>query len=686
MTGAASIATAAPAARGDDPRPGGADGFRSDINGLRAISIAAVVAFHLANRVAPGGFVGVDVFFVISGYLMTRIILGRLEAGRFRLGGFYLARLRRIGPALAALCAGLWLFGALGLDPWTFQGLAVKLPYALLFISNVMFANRGGYFAEDSGANWFLHTWSLSVEWQFYLIHPLVLMALFAWKPARRRLWTWLAAFAIASFALAALLPERDWTLDFYLLPTRAWELLAGALCVAAERRLALRPGIRALLHAGGLLLIGFGIALARPGGHWPSFLTLLPAGGAALVIVAALRRTWWAENPLVDGLGRASYSIYVWHWPIVVWLHDNLIPITWPVALAALAGMLGLGAASYWLIERRLTDWLFQPKPGRWVLGVGVTTAILALAGAAAATHGLEALRTLGAPPAIRAALAEDRRAADDWTYPKICGRFVRQGRMELCQIGDPAARQVLVLGDSHAEQIAPRYAHAFDGRHGAGLTVASIPGCIPIPHVSERGSLYCGQAWAEAYRYAERARFARVLIVANWQPYFNPSAATPQGITQIDGGPIDAPVSVAALADADFRLLAQAVRRLQTLGTTVVLLGTSPPGGDGDPRSLYGLTFWRGQLQAPPVVRSQYAASAALARQRLAWLSRTTGAVLLDPLAALCTQDLCPVMDGGKTLYKDHGHFRASMMTSPRFAYLDPWIAPAAGPIRLK
>jgi peptidoglycan/LPS O-acetylase OafA/YrhL len=174
------------------------DGFRSDINGLRAISIVLVVAYHLTTRWAPGGFIGVDVFFVISGFLMTNIIVGRLREGRFRLGDFYLSRLRRIWPALVALCLALWLIGATLLDPWTFQGIAADIPGVLAFVSNIVLVGREGYFAPDEHANWLLHTWSLSVEWQFYLLYPLLLLGVFAVPALRRRLWIALGALTAA--------------------------------------------------------------------------------------------------------------------------------------------------------------------------------------------------------------------------------------------------------------------------------------------------------------------------------------------------------------------------------------------------------------------------------------------------------------------------------------------------------
>ena len=661
------------------PPAAGREGFRSDINGLRALAVALVMAFHLGRGHVGGGFAGVDVFFAISGYLMTRIVVGGLERGGFGLGGFYLARARRIIPALDVFCAGLWLFGFTLLDPWAFQRLAQNLPSAFLFIANFAFANHGGYFAEDARANWFLHTWSLAVEWQFYLLYPLLLLALWRW--ARRWLWLALALIGAGSFALALAALAHNATLGFYMLPTRAWELILGGLCVPLERRLALGGGARLALHLAGLALIALGVALAGPDTPWPSALTLAPVGGAALVIASNAPRTFWAENPIVAGLGRASYSIYLWHWPIVVWLYDHRVEVTWAVAAGALAGMIGLGLASYWLVERRLTAWLFAPKPWRWAIGAGAAAVTLALAFVCIPTHGLEALRTLGASREVHAALADDRRAMNDWAYPAVCARHSARGPLEFCQLGDPAARQVLLIGDSHAQEFAARYAHAFDGRPGAGLTLLTVSGCIPVPGVSGRGAQGCGRAWTGAYRYAENAGFSRVAIIAAWQLYFDPTDTSPFGLAWIDadGAPgAGPPRSLAAIADAAYARLADAVRGLQAHGSQVVLIGSTPRANGGDPHALYASTFWSGEVTAPPQSRAAFEASIADDRRRLAWVARATGATLVDPLDGLCDGDACPIVQNGRALYKDHGHFRASMMASPRFAFLDRWLTP--------
>jgi peptidoglycan/LPS O-acetylase OafA/YrhL len=670
-------------------RDGVAAGFRTDINGLRAVSIVLVVAYHLAARFAPGGFVGVDVFFVISGFLMTQIIVGRLGEGRFKLWEFYRSRLKRIWPALVVLCLVLWIVGATLLDPWTFERLSGDIPSVLGFLSNNVFAGRRGYFAPDEAANWLLHTWSLSVEWQFYLAYPLLLLALFATPVLKRWVWLVIAILAAGSFALALLLSFRGQSWAFYLLPTRTWELLAGALC-AAPTVATLSGSQRGLLHAAGLVLIGVGAWVAVPSAGWPSAVALLPVGGAVLVIAGGLKRTYWAENAAVSALGRASYSIYLWHWPLIVALRYAAIPITPPVALATVAATLGLGFASYLLVERAATEWLFAPRSSRWRLGLAGAAIVSMLAVWAGRTEGLEAFRTADDPPAVRAALAEDRAASADWTYPRVCGRFVSQRILKICSLGDPAARQVLVIGDSHAEQIAPRYAHAFDGRAGEGLTLLTA-GCIPIPGVGVRyqgGG--CAKWTTTVYDLAERAGFRRVVILSAWTVYFRPAPGAPMGITCLataqDCETTPPPPTLAGLADAEFGRLSAEVARLRRRGIEVVLIAPAPRGEAADPYWLYHRQFQTHDASAPPLLRADVERDAGLERGELAKVHLATGAPLVDPLDALCPDGLCPVMEGGRDLYMDRWHFRASAVGGPRFAYLDPWLGPDASPTRLK
>jgi hypothetical protein len=556
----------------------------------------------------------------------------------------------------------------------------------------MLYASQGGYFGAPPESNWLIHTWSLSVEWQFYLLYPLLLLGLFATPGLRRRMWVVLGGLAAVSFALAMAISARGQGWSFYLLPTRAWELLAGALC-AAVAPAALSSLQRGGLHVLGLLLIAVGASLAIPATGWPSVAALLPVGGAALVLIAGVRQPVWAVNPVVGALGRASYSIYIWHWPVLVALRYAAIPLSGWTAVAVVTAILMLGFASYWLIEQKLTRWLFAPRPWRWAIGLAGAAALAACAFLAAQTRGLEAWRTASATPAEHARMADLRAASTDWDYPDACGQFVRQGPIKLCRIGDPAARQVLMIGDSHAGQVAARYAHAFGGQAGQGITVVTAGGCMPIPGVglAHRGG-GCA-TWADAaYRFAQTAGFRRVAIISAWAVYFRPTPGAPEGVTCLAHGPRcePDPSTMAELADGEFSRLAAAVTALRRGGIDVVLMQSTPQGDKAAPLWLYRRLLSTHDLSLPPLLRADVERNAALARGDLANVAATTGAALVDPLDSLCPDQVCPIEADGRTTFKDADHFRASAMSLPRFAYLDPWLAPglapAAAPIGLK
>lgn len=200
--------------------------FRTDINGLRAWAVIAVIFYHFSIPGFGGGFVGVDIFFVISGYLMTRIIVLGMENEKFNLWTFYLSRARRIFPALLALCVSLLVFGWFYLSSVDYNELSKHVLTSILFISNIKFWREAGYFDAASHEKWLLHTWSLSVEWQFYLLLPLILITLWKLRPNVRLLTTVIGLGLLTSLVLSVLATSWKPSAAFYLLPTRAWEML----------------------------------------------------------------------------------------------------------------------------------------------------------------------------------------------------------------------------------------------------------------------------------------------------------------------------------------------------------------------------------------------------------------------------------------------------------------------------
>lgn len=325
--------------------------FRHDINGLRAWAVVAVVLYHFGVLGFAGGFVGVDVFFVISGFLMTGIIISGLERNNFSLWGFYLARARRIIPALLVLCVSLLIFGWFWLPNADYMMLASHVGTAVAFVSNFMFWREAGYFDTASHEKWLLHTWSLSVEWQFYILLPLGCLLLWNWF-GNRGLKIALVAVGLLSLALSIYAGVRWPGAAFYLLPTRAWEMLAGGF-VWWVTRYKLMPQQWVRLAEGlGFTLILIAIVFFEPAMQWPGYLALVPVCGAMLVLAANRSNSLLTANPLARHLGASSYSIYLWHWPIVVilsYVGETTNPL-WIVSGVMLSVL--LGELSYRFIE----------------------------------------------------------------------------------------------------------------------------------------------------------------------------------------------------------------------------------------------------------------------------------------------------------------------------------------------
>ena len=208
--------------------------FRKDINGLRAWAVMVVVLFHFGVPGFSGGFIGVDIFFVISGFLMTNILIKKLENPhqKFSVWDFYLARAKRIVPALLVLCITLLALGWLMLPPQDYRSLGMHTLTSVLFATNIQYWREAGYFDAASHDKWLLHTWSLSVEWQFYLLLPLLLWGVWRWWPGRVYAVRCLSLVFLASLGLSVWLTTQKPEAAFFLLPTRAWEMLAGGLVV----------------------------------------------------------------------------------------------------------------------------------------------------------------------------------------------------------------------------------------------------------------------------------------------------------------------------------------------------------------------------------------------------------------------------------------------------------------------
>ena len=372
------------------------DGFRLDINALRALSVVAVVGFHFQIPGFAGGFVGVDVFLVITGYLMTAKVLNELKLGRFSPWTFWMMRMRRIYPALAVLTIVAVIVGWFVTLPAEYLRHLLQALSALTFLSNFAFKSDSGYFAMAAQTKPLLHTWSLSLEWQFYFFMPLIVGLV--WRLALRTMSginavvVALQVFAALSLAWCLWASQQDATgSSFFSLQARAWEPLAGGLIAAAEIRRRSEGTAdpswlqSPLVALAGWVLVAGCVVYPLPEARWPGVLTIPPILGASMIVAA---RQGAGEGSLlglspIQRIGDWSYSIYLWHWPIWVfalsWLAVRGYDVGGAQKIMMVLASLVLGALSYQYVEQpvRIRREFWTPR--RLLAGSGVSFTLLA-------------------------------------------------------------------------------------------------------------------------------------------------------------------------------------------------------------------------------------------------------------------------------------------------------------------
>lgn len=347
--------------------------FRKDINGLRAVAVMVVLLYHFGTPGFNGGFVGVDLFFVISGFLMTKIIFDSIERGSFSFFQFYLARARRIIPALAVTVLVVLVIGWFLLSPAEYRALGKHAATSLGFVSNLVYWAEAGYFDAASHGKWLLHTWSLSVEFQFYILYPVLLITVAKYL-GLAKLKFFVVCLAALSLALSIYMSEFWPEAAFFMLPTRAWELLAGGLVYLYPLKIA-QYRSSAVEVCGVIAIIG-SVVFLNPDNVWPGYLAMIPVLGAAAILVANRKTSMFATSRSLQLLGDASYSIYLWHWPVVVFLYYfGLLPSYLWIAVGMVVSI-ALGYMSHRYIEG------FAGKGGRYSSAAFTQLKIIVMAG----------------------------------------------------------------------------------------------------------------------------------------------------------------------------------------------------------------------------------------------------------------------------------------------------------------
>ena len=489
--------------------------YRSDVDGLRAIAVMLVVNFHGFPLAMPGGFIGVDIFFVISGFLITGIIARELDAQHFSLVGFYNRRIRRIFPALIVVLCAVLVLGWLWMLPAPYAALSRDVAASAAFSANIALLLQSGYFDIESARKPLLHLWSLGIEEQFYLFWPLILML------AARLRWSLLAvaaAIALASFVLNVALIGSDPVATFYLPFTRAWELLAGAVLACAWDRFDQSEAASNRRAVAGVVTIAVAAAVLNVHRAFPGWWALLPVAGGALLLstpASWINRVCLGWPPLV-WIGLISYPLYLWHWPLLVMFAIiKFEPLTLVDTELILLLSVLLAWGTYWFIE----------KPFRFGRPIPFKAASLAGAMAVVAIAGVVVVAGRGfdfrLPPEIRA-MADVPEQTAQWRIHQ-CLLDLGHETSFADECVDRDRRPLLLLwGDSTAGALMPGLRKAQANRD-FGIAQLTASSCIPALNVDIPATPGCRANNDRVLALARQLKPEIVLLHGTWEKYLD-------------------------------------------------------------------------------------------------------------------------------------------------------------------
>jgi peptidoglycan/LPS O-acetylase OafA/YrhL len=685
--------------------------FRPDLEGLRAVAVLLVLLYHATVPGFGGGFVGVDVFFVLSGFLITGLIVREVdETGTVSLAAFYARRARRLLPAAAVVVAVTMLASAILLPPLLRVGVALDAAASALYAANIRFALQAtDYLAAEQAPSPLLHYWSLGVEEQFYLVWPALLLLAARFLHGTARLWIVVAAVAVGSFALSLVLTTLAAPWAFFSLPTRAWELaLGGLVAFAAHRGVALATGPAAAAAGVGLALVVAAGVLLDTATPFPGTAALVPTVGAALVIAAGVGRRIPLPSQLLAvapmrWIGRISYSLYLWHWPILVIPASALgVALPLPVKIALVVLTFPIAAASQrWVEEPIRRGRLIGTRPVRSLALAGALTFLVAGTAlgtgwiaretaptgptAAPANVDRDIEEVLGTPaplptgpPGVPEPSRPPTAAAPvppDLQPPLVSAREDLPGVYEdgchveqpvttspACEYGDRSSPTTVVLfGDSHAAQWFPAVEAAAEERGWRLLSFtkalcAAVDG--PVWNGRYKREYTECTAWRDDALERIEAAEPDLIVVAN----------SKFALLSVDGQPD--PDGQGSAWDA---ALESMLGRLHGLSDRVVLIGDTPQHAT-DPPVCLSAHLDDARACATPfddaVPAERLAADAAV--------SARVGVGFLDPSAWLCPSEPCPVVVGRVLVYHDAGHMTATFSRA-----LAPYLLAALPPL---
>jgi peptidoglycan/LPS O-acetylase OafA/YrhL len=660
-------------------------GFRADIEGLRAVAVLAVVLAHAGVPGLTGGFVGVDVFFVISGFLITGLLVNEVErTGRVSLVAFYGRRAKRLLPLAAIVLAFVVVVAAILFNPVRRDAVSGDVVASALSVVNWRFAAQAvDYFAATGAASPVRHFWSLAVEEQFYFVWPSVLLAVTWWHRRRGRsvrgvALATIAVIGVASFAYGLRYTESTPDAAYFSTLTRGWELALGAALAVALRPGGWRPGrwTGRSLGAAGLAAIAVAIVVFADTTPFPGTAALLPTLGAAAVILGGSG----AQLGLLGiaparYLGRISYSWYLWHWPLLVFAAAAWGTLSLFEGLAVAAASLVPTVISHHLVEQRLHYSPSLSAQPRRALRLGALCVAAAVVAGVLLSATAPSVRTASADEVAGAAVVaptgfELQRTASrmrpnprdaDADQPPMYQDGCLVGRTGTsspsCVYGDRSSKTTVVLyGDSHAIQYAPALEPIARKRHWR-LVVLSKQGCSPASVPIWNGGL--GRRYRECETWRERTfkRVERERPTLIFTDSANTYAAMPGGV-KLRG---DSPESADALVAGYTRTL----RRLKAIGVPVALMANGPFSTQDVPSCVSGALDHLERCATPKATALRYAPVNRRAAEQV------PGVTLIDPTPMICPDEVCPAVIGDVLVYRDTNHLTATYART-----LAPWL----------
>ncbi|MEO1035308.1 MAG: acyltransferase family protein [Pseudomonadota bacterium] len=642
--------------------------YRPEVDGLRALAVIPVILFHAGFVQFSGGFVGVDVFFVISGYLITSIIAGELAEDRFSLIHFYERRARRILPALVLVIIATLPFAWFWLMPADMRDFMQSIVAAATFSSNILFWFESGYFDTAAELKPLLHTWSLAVEEQYYILFPLLLML--AWPLGKRRVVILLTVLFVGSFGLASWASVEHPDFAFYWLPTRAWQLLIGVMAALylGRRAFAAAPRwLAELAAAGGLALILCAVFVFDEHTRWPGALALVPTVGTVLVILYARPGTVGHRllaSKIPVGIGLVSYSAYLWHVPIFALFRHRSLAEPDLTAMAALCVLsLALAYLSWRFVEVPFRNKRLISRPVIFTFAGVACSALMAVGITGHVTAGWSSRLA----PEI-AELGSIRRAHFKQRDDGGCNQYRKDTDLGGCVWGADVTPKFALIGDSHASTVVAALADLF-AQQGISFVQYTKNGCPLAQDFVASDNRRCQRFRQNVLSDLDARGITHAIVLSQWSHYLYGDERYENGVGGIEARP-RVRYSVLGLgfdADAEQRRLAilrayeAAIVDLEVRGIRTIIVGPIPEHAWDVPTQLAKqrwLDPTRPELAALP--NEVYEQRHATFGEMLAAMAERASVNVIDPYPVFCREAPagCASVRQGSVLYYDDDH----------------------------